>query len=976
MNPTLNQDNLVADLNPAQLEAVTHGRGPQLVVAGAGTGKTAVITRRIAHLVSSKQCQAREILALTFTDKAAEEMESRVDLLVPYGFTDTTICTFHAFGDRILREQGVLLGISSDYKVMSKVEQLVFLRENLFELPLVKLRPLADPARHLQLLIKIISRAKDEDVSPADYQNYCRQLKERITEHSDEADRAAWEKQNEIANIFTRYQELLINARLMDFGDLITQTLELLRKNADVLADLRRKFRYILVDEFQDTNAAQFELLRLLAGENPNLTVVGDDDQSIYKFRGAAISNILQFKSFYPSARISVLTRNYRSTQMILDPAYRLVRHNDPQRLEFLHGLDKRLNAETGPGQPVIYRNFNTVSEEADWAAGKIKKHQAHTGNCWSDFAILIRANRQADPFISALNVHSIPYRFTGNSGLYRRSEVKLCLAFLRAVADPTNSLAFHELASSEIYNLPAKDLLYIAAISRRRHISLRQTLENNLSSKNGLLSEEGMQAGRRLIADLEKHTDLSRRLSTGRLLYHFLTESGILAQYTQANNLEADRAIKNLAKFFNVVRRYEHLSKSDRVLHFIQHLEMLEEAGDDPEVSEIEQDLDAVNIMTVHRSKGLEFPVVFIVNMAANLFPSINRNSSLGFPAELAKEELPAEDPHIAEERRLFYVAMTRAKHELNITSARDYGGRRAYKISRFILEALEIPKEQQKAWSASAWEQIKKHAVSTNISQASPQPLPPLAPAEPLTLSFYQIDDFLTCPLKYKYIHILKIPVLPHHAIVYGSALHNAVSEFYRRKICNHPMNDDEIIEIFLRTWVNEGFVSREHEEMRQKAGIAALKKFINDDKLTPIIPKYIEKAFSYTLGHNKIIGRIDRVDILPNNKAIIVDFKSSEVHNQAEADKKARESRQLKIYASAWLRTEGSLPERLELYFLESGLVGRAIPELAMVEEIEELILKVADEIRRQDFPAKHNAWACGYCPYRTLCPGSGK
>jgi DNA helicase-2/ATP-dependent DNA helicase PcrA len=389
-----------------------------------------------------------------------------------------------------------------------------------------------------------------------------------------------------------------------------------------------------------------------------------------------------------------------------------------------------------------------------------------------------------------------------------------------------------------------------------------------------------------------------------------------------------------------------------------------------------MEPDLDAVNILTVHRSKGLEFPVVFIVNLAANLFPCINRNSSLGFPNDLAKEELPDGDPHVAEERRLFYVAMTRAKNELNLTSARDYGGRRAYKISRFILEALELPKEQQKTWSASAWEQIKQHAINTDTSPASPKLPQPLAPTEPLTLSFYQIEDFLTCPLKYKYIHILKIPVLPHHAIIYGSALHAAVSEFYRRKISGSLMNDKEIIEIFLGAWVNEGFISREHEEMRQKAGMDALRRFVNNDRLTSIIPSNIEKSFSYTLGPNKIVGRIDRVDILPNNNAVIVDFKSSEVQNQEEADKKARESRQLKIYASAWLRTEGKLPERLELYFLESGLVGQAVSEPVMVEAIEELISKVADEIRQQDFPARHNAWACGYCPYRTLCPGSGK
>ncbi|NTV52408.1 MAG: ATP-dependent helicase, partial [Candidatus Firestonebacteria bacterium] len=408
-------ERILADLNPGQREAVLHGAGPQLVVAGAGTGKTTVLTKRVAYLVAAKVCSAKEILALTFTDKAAEEMESRVDQLVPYGYTDSTLCTFHAFGERVLREQGFLLGLNPDYRVLSGPEQLVFLRERLFDLPLEKLRPLGDPTKHLAIMLSNISRAKDEDVSPAAYQAFCQAKLQAAG--GDEETVARWGKHAEMAEIYARYQTWMMTAGFVDFGDLIVRTLELFRAHPDVLAEFRQRFTYLLVDEFQDTNLAQFELIQLLAGKSANLTAVGDDDQSIYKFRGAAISNILQFTRLYPQAQIRVLTENYRSGQEILDTAYRLIRHNDPERLEIKHGLDKRLVSTRGPGMPVMFHAFDTVSAEADWMAVRIQ--QAHTqGRAWPDFCILVRSNSQADPFMRALNLRGIPFRFSGSQGL------------------------------------------------------------------------------------------------------------------------------------------------------------------------------------------------------------------------------------------------------------------------------------------------------------------------------------------------------------------------------------------------------------------------------------------------------------------------------------------------------------------------------------------------------------------------------
>jgi len=973
-------DKILEGLNPGQRQAVEHGVGPQLVVAGAGTGKTQVITRRIAHLVSSKMCSAREILALTFTEKAADEMETRVDILVPYGFTDSTICTFHAFGDKLLREQGILLGLNPNYKVLASTEQLIFLREHLFELPLEHLRPLSDPTRHLQLLLNVISRAKDEDVTPSQYQDYCDRLKASLPEDPRDPARAAWQKQQEIAAVFQRYQELMREKGLMDFGDLITQSLELFRRHPDVLAEYQQRYRFVLVDEFQDTNAAQFELVRLLAGKDANVTVVGDDDQSIYRFRGAAISNILQFPRLYPETKITVLTRNYRSTQPVLDAAYRLIRHNDPERLEAMQGLDKRLVAEQEGGKPVVYQKFESVSSECDWIAAEIER-QGKAGRAWSEFAVLIRANRHADPLIRSLNMRGIPFRFSGNQGLYRRVEVRQCVAFLKTVADPTAPLPFHELASSDLYAMPAEDLALLSALSRRCHQPMREVLRQAVIGEDPRFTEPGRAIGKKLLADLEHFLELSRKLPTGQLLYRFLTETGLLAGLSEANTPESDQAIKNLAKFFNIVRGYEGISKSDRVIHFVEHLDMLEDVGDDPEASELEEDYPAVSILTVHRSKGLEFPVVFLMGLAANRFPAVNRSPALALPAELAKEEpsrrdgkavlssSPRDDGFLAEERRLFYVAMTRAKQELIMTSARDYGGSRAYKTSRFVMEALDLPEMDTRVFSTSALEQIKAHA------QVPCQPLPalkPLAKDEPLELSHYQIDDFLTCPLKYKYVHLLKIPVLPHHAILYGNALHAAVDEFYRRRLAGLPLEEEKIQEVFLKAWVNEGFISREHEEMRQRAGLDALRRFVQKESGNPVAPKYIEKQFQYLIGPNKISGRMDRVDVYPDGGVAIVDFKSSEVREQKDADQKAKDSLQLKIYALAWLRTEGRLPDRVQLYFLESGLLGTWVPDMKKIEATEEKILEVADGIRQQVFAATPSVWSCNYCPYRSICP----
>jgi DNA helicase-2/ATP-dependent DNA helicase PcrA len=393
------------ELTTTQREAVVHEQGPLLVLAGAGTGKTTVITRRIAWLISEGLASPKEILALTFTEKAALEMEERVDLLIPYGYVDVTVKTFHAFGDTLVRDHALRLGLSSNVRVLSRAEQVVLLRQNLFDLPLTQYRPLYDPTRYLEALTSMFARAKDEAVTPEEFLAYA------TTQHSPGA-------VVELANSYATYQRLLREADAVDFGDQILLAIQLLDQHPEVRSALQQRFRYILVDEFQDTNYAQFELVKLLAAKHQNIAVVADDDQSIYKFRGAAISNVLGFKEHYPGARGVVLTENHRSPQAILDAAYRLIRFNDPDRLEVKHGIDKRLLSAKGEGTAPWHIHFDTATSEADGVAQLIAEG-VEAGRRYGDFAILVRSNNDADPFLRSLNMRGIPWTFSGNQGLY-----------------------------------------------------------------------------------------------------------------------------------------------------------------------------------------------------------------------------------------------------------------------------------------------------------------------------------------------------------------------------------------------------------------------------------------------------------------------------------------------------------------------------------------------------------------------------
>ena len=957
---------LLEGLNPAQKRAVTHGEGPLLIIAGAGTGKTKVITHRIAHLISAKKAKPEEILAVTFTEKAANEMEERVDRLIPYSYSFVEISTFNSFGERVLRNYGIELGYPPDFKLLDDVEQAIFFREHLFQFPLKYYRPLATPTKYILDLLSAIKRLKQEDIRPAEYLKHAESAAKKA---SDKAEKEEAQKHLEMAKVYGMYQDILKREGKIDFEDQVWLVLDLFRQRPSILKEFQAKYRYILVDEFQDTNYIQFELLKLLAAKNHNLTVCGDDDQSIFRFRGASLANILNFEEYYPETKKIVLRTNYRSTQAILDAAYQLIRQNNPNRLEFKAKIKKVLEATVeSEGKSLHLLQFDNLSHEADRVA-EIIQAKVDEGHRYSDIAVLVRRNADADPFLRALNMKEIPFRFSGSRGLYAQEEVRTLISFIKAVTDFQDSRSLFNLAQSEVYKIDVYDLTIISNHAHRKNLPLHRVFRDIHDGKHPVkISSAAETKLRTLFENLLHFVRLSSSQNAGHVLYAFLERTGHLKSLVEDQTLESELKIKNIRIFFEKVKDFSDISDDDSLHSFAEHLDLLQEVGDNPATAEAELEEEAVQVLTVHKAKGLEFPIVFLVSLIADRFPGRSKKEKVPVPDEILKEDLPEGDNILQEERRLFYVGMTRTKKKLYLTWARDYGLKRLKKVSPFVLEALDIPATPEEVLRASPVEEIQRYAPPV-----PPQRIPVIREQEILPLSYFRIEDYLTCPMKYKFRHLMKIPVLPHHALAFGRVLHDTIHFFLKTKMSGEKMAVTELIREYKKRWVNEGFLSREHEEMRKKAGEKALRLFYRRERRSRSLPHFIEKNFRWYSGDVKFSGRWDRVD-MDDQGAVIIDFKATEVKDQKEADRRTKDSLQMDVYALSFVKTQEAPLLETRLHFLESDVVGRAEKGERELERALEKIREAEQGIRNQVYEARPDWHNCKYCEFRTICPSS--
>lgn len=969
-------------LNSAQKQAVEYHLGPLLIVAGAGTGKTTVITEKVKHLVVDKHARPEEILALTFTDKAAEEMETRVDVALPLGYTETWIMTFHSFCDRILKEEAIQIGLNPGFKLMSQSEATQFLTNHLFDFNLKYFRPLGNPSKFVTGLLSHFSRLKDEDVTYQQYLRWAKQFKAKSSRLKEEEAKIEADEYLELALAYQKYEQLKQEESLFDFGDLIAKTLALFRKRPNILDDYRKKFKFLLVDEFQDTNIAQYQLIKMLAppAKNPNLSVVADDSQSIYRFRGAAVSNVLQFMTDYPSAKSIVLIKNYRSTQRILDRAYQLIQYNNPDTLEVKLGIDKNLQSVNGLGDQVKFIYSQKVDDEAEQVAKIIKQEKQENETLgWSDFAILVRANNQVRPFARALSWLGIPYQFLGTGMLFRQEEIKDLIAYLAVLTDFHDDVSYYRLLNCPPFDLGGRDLVELSAVARKVNLSLFETSEMILGQgrrekieKELLppLSLEGEEKLARLLTIISRHFQDAKKDTAGRILYDYLDKSGLLKKMTKADSPSEERKIRNIARFFDRLSSYEADHDDASVGAVFAWLKLSLELGESP----IAEDNnwfpeDRVNILTVHSAKGLEFEIVFLVNLVTGRFPTYNRREQIPIHKDFIREILPQGDYHQQEERRLFYVGMTRAKRKLFLSAAKFYSeGKRARKISPFVYQALGA------------------EAVSDHPIRVDQLPLLKFRPVEeeetspvaklqvPINrFSFSQLASFERCPAQYCYQYLKRIPVASSSAQNFGIAIHQALYQFYQQA-GRGKVNQKILLSLYRKNWLPFGYSSRSQERQLFEEGEKMLKRFYRQEFNPEALPYFLEKKFNFFLTDKiRIAGVFDRVD--KNNESWeIIDYKTGQAMKPGEADK----SLQMMIYllAATDPGVLGASPDRLTgvFYFLKEGEKITVTKGKAELDKAKKKLITMIESINQSDFSPRPGFW-CDFCPFKMICDAWG-
>jgi DNA helicase-2/ATP-dependent DNA helicase PcrA len=957
------KNKIIQGLNNEQIEAVTHTKGPLLIIAGAGTGKTTVVTKRIAYLIAKKLAKPGEILALTFTEKAASEMEERVDILLPYGYIDTKISTFHSFGSDIISEYSFELGINTQIKTLSSENQQIFFTENIDKFTFKQFSFGSNTYQFFAPIIKFISRCKDELIIPQEIINYAQNklAKSKTKEKKDEA-----KKYLELGNIYQTYQNLLSENGYMDFGDQINLVVNLLKNNHNIKRQLQKKYKYILVDEFQDTNIAQNEMIRLLTSKDQNITAVGDDDQSIYKFRGASISNIMKFTKDYRNTKIVVLNKNYRSSQEILDCAYKLITNNNPDRLEVQHKINKKLIGLKKGNKP-IFKIFLDHHSEAKWITDdilkKINNHQSNSKKLhFSDIAVITRSNRNYEHIINAFKSANIPYITSTNISLFDTEPVQICVNFIRSVADTYNSLSIYQLLTSSIYNFDPMELSYINSYARQKNRSLMYILKNINSHADTLgCNKKTITNIKNFISELHYYCTMAKKETTRSLLYKFLSDK----KYTSVLAKETEKQ-QHIVNFFKKIESFENSAIDKSIYNYISYLEQQLNIGATFDQFE-HYEINAVNITTAHSAKGLEFDTVYLPTLAKGMFPANRKSDSLRIPDELIKEKnLPEKDYHLEEERRLFYVALTRAKNDLILSYAENYGGVRRKKPSQFILESLDVVIDKCNPISINNLDIIKNNNDQQNLFDFTKKK------HNIIKLNAHKIDDYITCPLKYYFIHVLKIPISKHHSIVYGSAIHKAV-EYYLNHLHNQKdISQKDVIDVFLKNWDSEGFVSAKHEKQRKIEGVNAIKHFyqknIDIGKHIYDIEKPFEVKFS---KHTVINGRYD-VIYLVNNKISIGDFKTTTNINQDKANKRIKQSRQMLTYALTYYLKTNQLPDKLILDFVGCDFTAQMTPTTKHIDKISKNIELVENGILSNSYPAKPSAHNCSVCAYKTICP----
>jgi DNA helicase-2/ATP-dependent DNA helicase PcrA len=966
--------------NEAQRRAITHGEGPLLVIAGAGTGKTRVITERIRYLLETDTSLSGEnILGLTFTKKAAGEMKARVVKAAGERGKDVMLATFHSFCESLLKE------VDPKRLALEQVDHWILLRRNMKRLGLEKYRRLAEPGQFLSDFITFFSRCQDELVSCEDYQRYANQLAAEL-----ESDRAALDEdtcreraeqiaqEQEIARAYRASEELLREKNAVALNGLIAEAVGLLQKNEKLRESLRQRYRHILVDEFQDTNIAQLELLHLLAPEPRNVVVVGDNDQAIYRFRGASFGSFKLFLERFAGWKAGkdstpyrvALTQNYRSTPNILRVATQVI-----AQYEVSADFPKKVLQPTRKeGERVRIAELADAEQEALWVAKELERLHG-TGHPWRDFAVLYRQHAHRNHLVEELSRRKIPFVITKLS-ILEHPLVRDVLAYLRLIASPFDDIACARVLSAPAWHLEAANLVRLSErAAKKRGTALYDVLQ-------APQSELPFDASQGALGELLEFLAGQRKTLKRRTAREILSDLIEWLEIPQRANARDEKYVRRLGEF---AKEWEPKSDTRSLAEFLEYLDYFEQAGG---TLSLEDDApgDAVQLMTVHGAKGLEFPHVFLLRLNQGAFPARERSPLFEFPVTLMKEELPSGQFHIQEERRLFYVALTRAERRLTITTLTEEKGRVPTFVEDIVMDpsvkrrdVLQIAPKVRVPDDGTAIGAANERAEASLFgASAAPakifarvahwaEEFHPPSP-EPLKLSASAVENYRKCPQQYLFGYLWSLKKGPRATLTFGSVMHTTLKRFIEQLRKGVKLPFEEVARILEAEWSSAGFEDEYQEAEYRKDGLEQLHAFHAGVIASPPQVREQEKAFELPLEDNVIIaGRIDQINSLGRSDVEIVDYKTGKPRKETDA----RKDLQLSLYALAAKEILELNPVRLVFHYLQNNKILVTTRDAKQLDEAQKIVQKAAADIRAREFPPKPG-FICRGCAYRPICP----
>ncbi len=986
------------ELNPEQCRAVEHGEGPLVVIAGPGSGKTRVITERVVYLLRNVPgLEPQNILAVTFTNKAAGEMKARVGAAPghpPKRFDSAHrrepaerlphISTFHSFCHQVLQER------HAGRRLLDKIDVWVFLRQRMEQLGLEFYQKLAEPGAFLHDLNEFFSRCQDELIQPEGFEAYVKRVEEDFLARAaglDPAERQRLaqevEKKKELARVFRNSRGLIEGAGCSSLGSLIPETVRLFDREPEVRERYQDRFKYVLVDEFQDSNYAQVELLRRLVAPPYNITAVGDDDQAIYRFRGASHGAFELFGKDFRGHATIYLNRNYRSTVRILRAADGVIARNARDVAK------PKLQTDKEEGDSVYLLGSPDYRSEAVWVADEVER-LASQGRTCGEIAVLYRSHNYRDLLVEEFRHRNIPLAIRGLSVLSTVVARDL-IAYLKLIQSPHDNISLTRVLLARRWRFPEELALEVRKQAARDRCSLFDAIRGIERSLLGQdLELTGWPGLRNLLHDLN---DYARRAPVTALFDRLIEALGLAFLPG-----DPDQVYVNALRKF--LEQWEEKSETRKLREFMEYFPYFLEAGGKVEAPELEDSANAVQMMTVHAAKGLEFPSVFILSVARQRFPHREESPVIEFPEELRQGPKPPPNIHLQEERRLFYVAITRAKERLYVSSVSKPGGKpspfvddlladpavRAQDIERIEVGEMPLETGPRLLRQVPKVRVVARHAsplrLSLGGSEESGAVYPPLAEwaarpptlgsSEKLHLSATAIETYRECPLKFKFSHYLKVPTGPQAALTFGNIMHQCVRRYFEFRKEGVP-RFEEIENVFLDSWRDAGFQDDYQEQAYKKAGLEQLRAFVEKQNVKETLPRDVEKHFALDFGDVVLEGRIDQINSLgPSGRAEdhsveLVDYKTGRPRSQKDADR----SLQLSVYALAARRQLKLDPARLTFYHLTNNeTVSTARTEKDLEEAIGE-VREVAEKIRSLLFNPTPG-YVCKRCDFVPICP----